>query len=75
MWNGNQYKDIFHDPVEGETEYEIGASKQADGTTQFTLFCPFDKTVSSANSKDQPTGIHCGKCGRDFPFPFPLGPW
>ena len=74
MWNGNQYKGIFHDPVEGEREYEIGASKQADETTQFTLFCPFDKTINGANSKDQPTGIRCRKCGRNFSFPFPFGP-
>jgi len=75
MWNGSEYKDIYRDPVEGEREYKIGASKQADETTQFTLFCPFDSTYSGANSRDQPSGIRCSRCGRDFSFPFSFGPW
>jgi|GEM_PF-4871816 len=74
MWDGPLYKDLYIDPAEGEREYRIAASKQTDGATQFTLYCPFDSTTTDANSKDQPSEIRCAHCGRDFLFPFPFGP-
>jgi transcription elongation factor Elf1 len=75
MWNGPLYKNLYTDPAEGEREYRISASKQTDGTTQFTLFCPFDNAVSTVNSIDQPAAVRCSNCGRDFSFPFSMGPW
>jgi hypothetical protein len=61
MWDrdGTLYKDLYTDPVQGEREYRISASKQTDGTVQLTLFCPFDTAASSVNSIDQPSEIRC----------------
>jgi hypothetical protein len=75
-WNGHDYLGVFKDPSRGATEYRIGASEQADGSWDFTLYCPFDSPLiaTTKHGKDIPSkrlGIECGACGRFFRFQFP----
>jgi peptide methionine sulfoxide reductase MsrB len=75
MWNGHDYTGVYKDPAIGETAYRIGASKQADKSWDFTLFCPFDdKAVTTSSARNIPKDrreIVCDKCSRHFPFDFP----
>ena len=76
MWNGSEYKDIYRDPMEdkGNTR-SAQASRQTRQRKFRRCSAPFDSTYSGANSRDQPSGIRCSRCGRDFSFPFSFGPW
>jgi len=72
---GNMYHGVYRDPTEGEKQFEIGASEQADGSWAFTLFCPFGH-ATTRNGKEIPSrpklGIQCSACGRFYPFRFPI---